>query len=77
MKPHPTPPATTRREFLRGAARALASGGLGAAVAVLGARRWRQGCIRDSRCGGCPREGGCQLPAAAAYRAGAAPTQGG
>ena len=73
-----TPTRATRREFLRGVARAGAGGALAAAGAamIFARRRGRAGerCINGGVCPGCEAFGGCGLPAAAsAKRAGRRP----
>jgi len=58
---------TTRREFLRAAARGGALAALGGLAAALIAGRRHTGCTR-SRCDGCPELADCRLPAAEAAR---------
>ncbi|MHC4717465.1 MAG: hypothetical protein ACYS5V_10880, partial [Planctomycetota bacterium] len=54
---------TTRRDFLRAAARGAALAALGAVAAVL-LLGDRDGCARRRRCDDCPLLADCSLPAA-------------
>lgn len=57
----------SKREFLRGVARAAALGGLGAAGAVLAKRAMKPGggaCSNRGVCPACGELAGCQLPQA-------------
>ena len=61
-----------RREFLRRSAQVALAGGLVGAAGFLAARPERpeasEDCIRQTACGGCALESGCQLPRAMQWR---------
>ena len=72
-----TPARLSRREFLRGVARAAAGGALAAAAVTMyarGRRRAAERCVNGGICSGCEAFGRCGLPAAlSAKRAGRRP----
>ncbi len=66
MDPRPTT-ESSRREFVRGAARYLLLGALTAGGALATASRRtapNPACVNQGICGGCPIFSGCDLPAA-------------